>query len=174
MPLCATPTPALQIAHEVGFKDIYPWVWSVMLGVALTLAERRGSFLGQGTPSGIEFWTKNGCSVGQRRSSEHLVWTHDGSTGAKYIPLTWVSGRFLGLCICWQQLLWEVTTCGSQSQVVEAGFPNRNRRCWSQSERREGGYPMVISYGQRWRLESLCLLQCLALCCRGRYVTHFL
>ena len=31
--------------YEVGFKDVYPWVWSVMLGVAWTLAERRGAFL---------------------------------------------------------------------------------------------------------------------------------
>jgi hypothetical protein len=44
---------------EVGFKDVYPWVWSVMLGISLTLGERRGAFLPHGTSSNAEFWLKN-------------------------------------------------------------------------------------------------------------------
>jgi hypothetical protein len=43
----------------VGFKDVYPWVWSVMLGVALTLAERRGAFQAGGTRTYSGFWIKN-------------------------------------------------------------------------------------------------------------------
>ena len=31
--------------YVVGFKDVYPWIWSVMLGVGWALAERRGAFL---------------------------------------------------------------------------------------------------------------------------------
>lgn len=45
--------------YEVGFKDVYPWVWSVMLGVAITLAERRGAFLPGGTKTPTEYWLKN-------------------------------------------------------------------------------------------------------------------
>lgn len=49
--------------YEVGFKDVYPWVWSVMLGVALMLAERRGAFQSAGTRTKQEFWTKNLSAV---------------------------------------------------------------------------------------------------------------
>jgi len=49
--------------YEVGFKDVYPWVWSVMLGVSLTLGERRGAFLPGGTKTQAEFWTKNLLAV---------------------------------------------------------------------------------------------------------------
>ena len=49
----------VEHAYEVGFKDVYPWVWSVMLGVALTLAERRGAFQSVGTSSPSHFWAKN-------------------------------------------------------------------------------------------------------------------
>jgi len=45
--------------YEVGFKDVYPWVWSVMLGVALTLATGRGAFLATGTSSTRGFWIKD-------------------------------------------------------------------------------------------------------------------
>jgi len=45
--------------YEVGFKDVYPWVWSVMLGEALTQAERRAAFKGTGTHSFLGFWVKN-------------------------------------------------------------------------------------------------------------------
>jgi len=53
----------VQHSFEVGFKDVYPWVWSVMLGVALMLAERRGAFLSVGTKAKREFWTKNILAV---------------------------------------------------------------------------------------------------------------
>jgi hypothetical protein len=49
--------------YLVGFKDVYPWVWSVMLGVALTLAERRGAFLKVGTKKTERFWAKNITAV---------------------------------------------------------------------------------------------------------------
>jgi hypothetical protein len=49
--------------YEVGFKDIYPWVWSVVLGVALTLAERRGASHATGTRSTGEFWVENVLAV---------------------------------------------------------------------------------------------------------------
>ena len=52
-----------QAAYEVGFKDVYPWVWSVMLGVALTLADKRNAFMPVGTRSSSEMWTKNLLSV---------------------------------------------------------------------------------------------------------------
>src|SRR5664280_1897590 len=46
-------------SYVIGFKDVYPWVWSVMLGVAVTLAERRGAFLKVGTRKAKQFWAKN-------------------------------------------------------------------------------------------------------------------
>jgi len=49
----------VEFVDAVRFNDVYPWVWSVMLGVALTLAERRGAFLSQGTHSEQSFWKKN-------------------------------------------------------------------------------------------------------------------
>jgi hypothetical protein len=49
--------------YELGFKDVYPWVWSVMLGVAITLAERRGAFQVEGTKSTGAFWMKNAAGV---------------------------------------------------------------------------------------------------------------
>jgi hypothetical protein len=49
--------------YGVGFKDVYPWVWSVMLGVSLMLAERRGAFQSVGTKTGSRFWLKNPCAV---------------------------------------------------------------------------------------------------------------
>ena len=48
----------MQNMYEVGFKDVYPWVWSVMLGVSLALAERRGSFLPGEVTSKAEVWLK--------------------------------------------------------------------------------------------------------------------
>lgn len=45
--------------YAVGFKDVYPWVWSVMLGVTLTLAERRGAFLPAGAQTPAQYWIKN-------------------------------------------------------------------------------------------------------------------
>ena len=53
----------MNSAYEVGFKDVYPWVWSVMPGVALMLADRRGAFLSAGTKTKWEFWTKNPSAV---------------------------------------------------------------------------------------------------------------
>ena len=53
----------MATAYEVGFKDVYPWVWSVMFGVALTLAERRGAFQASGTSTGTQFWRKNVSAV---------------------------------------------------------------------------------------------------------------
>ena len=53
----------MQGTYVVGFNDVYPWVWSVMLGVALTLAERRGAFQAAGTRVPVEFWTKNFLAV---------------------------------------------------------------------------------------------------------------
>ena len=50
-------------SYVVGFKDVYPWVWSVMLGVALTLADRRGAFMSAGTRTDREFWAKNILAV---------------------------------------------------------------------------------------------------------------
>lgn len=49
--------------YTVGFKDVYPWVWSVILGVALTLAERRGAFAAAGVEGKITFWKKNIAAV---------------------------------------------------------------------------------------------------------------
>jgi len=49
--------------YEVGFKDVYPWVWSVMLGVSLMLAERRGAFQSTGAHSSRVFWLKNISAV---------------------------------------------------------------------------------------------------------------
>ena len=49
--------------YEVGFKDVYPWVWSVMFGVSLMLAERRGAFQSTGTQSPLVFWLKNVSAV---------------------------------------------------------------------------------------------------------------
>jgi len=49
--------------YAVGFKDVYPWVWSVMLGVALTLAERRGAFLPAGARTPTQYWTKDIVAV---------------------------------------------------------------------------------------------------------------
>ena len=54
---------AVGAVYEVGFKDVYPWVWSVMLGVALTLAERRGAFQTAGTHTVLQFWAKNASAV---------------------------------------------------------------------------------------------------------------
>ena len=39
----------MQSVYVVGFKDVYPWVWSVMFGVAWAIAERRGAFLADRT-----------------------------------------------------------------------------------------------------------------------------
>ena len=55
---CVVPT-----TYEVGFKDVYPWVWSVMLGVALTLADKRYAFMPVGTTSSAGMWTKNFLGV---------------------------------------------------------------------------------------------------------------
>jgi hypothetical protein len=49
----------MNSTYCVGFKDVYPWVWSVMLGVALTLAERRGAFQTGGVQTYFGFWLKN-------------------------------------------------------------------------------------------------------------------
>ena len=49
--------------YLVGFKDAYPWVWSVMLGVSLTLAERRRAFSKEGTRTSSQFWIKNIAAV---------------------------------------------------------------------------------------------------------------
>jgi hypothetical protein len=45
--------------YGVGFKDVYPWVWSVMLGVAVTIAKGREAFKSTGTQSKRDFLTKN-------------------------------------------------------------------------------------------------------------------
>jgi hypothetical protein len=50
-------------SYFVGFKDVYPWVWSVILGVSLTLADRRGAFQSAGTDTAQRFWIKNSISV---------------------------------------------------------------------------------------------------------------
>ncbi len=47
-------------SYEVGFKDVYPWVWSVLFGVSLTLAVQRGAFGSFGVSgSRRSFWAKN-------------------------------------------------------------------------------------------------------------------
>jgi hypothetical protein len=51
------------IPYVVGFKDVYPWVWSVMLGVSLTLAERRGAFSNVGTRTLAQFCIKNIAAI---------------------------------------------------------------------------------------------------------------
>ena len=50
----------MNSVYVVGFKDVYPWVWSVMLGVAWTLAERRGAFIPDRTTvaRGSRVWVK--------------------------------------------------------------------------------------------------------------------
>jgi hypothetical protein len=51
-------------SYTVGFKDIYPWVWSVMLGIALALAQQRGAFAKLGRESRQRFsWAKNVTAV---------------------------------------------------------------------------------------------------------------
>lgn len=50
-------------SYVVGFKDVYPWVWSVMLGVALTLADRRGAFMSAGARKSRPFFLKNVLAV---------------------------------------------------------------------------------------------------------------
>lgn len=45
--------------YHVAFTDIYPWVWSVMLGATLMLADRRGAFKAAGTHSPLNYKIKN-------------------------------------------------------------------------------------------------------------------
>ncbi len=49
----------MDTPYMVGFKDVYPWVWSVMLGVSLTLADRRGAFQAKGARTTQRLWVKN-------------------------------------------------------------------------------------------------------------------
>lgn len=51
--------------HEyfVGFKDVYPWVWSVMLGVSLTLADKRRAFAPFRDASFARYWLRLALAI---------------------------------------------------------------------------------------------------------------
>jgi hypothetical protein len=137
--------------YEVGFKDVYPWVWSVMLGVSLMLAERRGAFQSTGAHSSRVFWLKNISAVFLNVVVPAfffgLTMIRLGPKYSQNMNLQQILGT---LYLAGAPL--EVITCGNSPPRSSAGYERISFR--NPSVRLVAWLHTAIWSGRSWRLES--------------------